>query len=98
MLVDFVRLRNSMAEGLDETVEEEARAARLRGRLRARAAAWRSTRAMAAAAVLALAVFGAWSLGSRWCGAPSAETPPRAAREIRFEPGVDWQRVDGGIR
>jgi hypothetical protein len=91
MLLDFARLRAEVADGVEPS---EAFVERTRARLAAGPGArhrWPS--AVAAAAVLALAAWGALDLGRRWWGRP--ESLPAAASEVRFEPGVDWHPVRG---
>jgi hypothetical protein len=95
LLVDFVRLRRAVRDGAGP---EEAVASRLGAGVRRRATAWRATRAGATAAVLLLALVGVLSLGGVGRGPAQAEAPPRAAREIHFEPGINWRPVDGGRR
>jgi hypothetical protein len=48
-----------------------------------------ASRRLAAAVVLGLAGLGVADLVARWRGRPGDE-PPRATRELRFTPGVDW--------
>jgi hypothetical protein len=94
-LVDFVLLRQAVSQGGDPSPEFVGR---VRRKLGAGASGWGRVLRLAAAAVLAvLAVLGALDLaGFGLSPQPGGEGPPEAARELRFEPGVDWLPDGGG--
>src|SRR5690349_16069928 len=82
-LVEILRLRRLVRQDLEEPRSLAARTHPVRP--------WRWTRSAVAAVIVALSVFGALDLAHRVQVA--AEKPPKAARVVRFEPGVDWQEV-----
>jgi hypothetical protein len=43
--------------------------------------------------IAALALLGALDLGELVLSKRVADRPPEATRELRFQPGVDWQAV-----
>jgi hypothetical protein len=94
LLVEFVRLRMAVADD-SRPAASFAREMRERlggGRARRLPPFLRGT---AAAAVLALAAYGAFDLGRLLRRLPPADEPPPVTRVIRFEPGVDWMPVPG---
>jgi len=91
-LVDFVLLRQELREGGDPPADFVRRTRdRLRG---ATSPPWAQAIRWAAAAVIAtLALLGALDLGGLALSQRVADRPPDTTRELRFEPGVDWQAV-----
>lgn len=87
LLADFLKLRAATDDGgaLPPSLT----------RLRAsRVAIWSARVPLPVAVMLALLVGAAsFALSDRTSG--DAQRPPTATRAVRFEPGVDWQTVNG---
>jgi hypothetical protein len=93
-LLDFVRLRNALA---DDSLPSERFVRVMKGQLgeRRQSALARPLRLVAAVVVLALAGLGLLDLRRRLGVESQPDQPPAVARVIRYEPGVDWAPVQG---
>ena len=83
-LVEFLRLRHAV--NLDGAPLPRSLGALRRRRLSVVRA---SVPLPAVAALVVLAVLGAWAIPRPW-RAPSSDTPPAPTRVITYVPGVDW--------
>ena len=87
MLADFLKLRAA-------TGEEEALPSSLT-RLRTPRVAFWSARVPLPVAVMLALLAGAATLTVSGRTPSDVQSPPTATRAVRFEPGVDWQTVNG---
>ena len=92
LLLDLVRLRAALVEDARPSapfVDQMRRKLAERARPRPRMLRW-----AAAAAIGALALLGARDIGRLF--RMGGDEPPRPARVLRYEPGVDWHTVPSG--